>query len=258
MTDQTTTLEDKLGSIVAVHKGRSFSMQAFLSWFFPGLITIFILLGIGLFRRFSGRVGYGPAAAETWARPWFVAAILLTIPLLILMLRHIRSVVRQVNVYRNGLTLNKIRAGDNVYLWSQIVGVTYLHIRRHIFGNPTRETTQVILHPSVGDAITLDPNIHDLTGLTILIKRAIFPMIKPQLIKSLRNGQWLYFGDIRINNNSLATTKQEIPWSKIHQVYLNSGMLVINVHNEVDIKVSISKIMNVDLLLQIIDEEITR
>ena len=253
-----TQIEQKppvLGHVIASYRGRSMQGRDFFSWYLTSLLIPLLLLAYGLWRMYDGRENFGIAAAESWGRPWFIAATIGLIPALLLMLRYLRAVRQSVTLHENGLRLRHISSQQSILLWNKISGIATETIQNRLLDRRLSTRIRVTMYPTTGDSIQLGARLRNLTNLTRGIKRRIYPRIYKEMRAKLSTEQWLYFGPLKINHETFHL-RRDIPWDQIKEIRVASGSLIIELNKRKRYRIPTAKIPNLELLLKLIDEEI--
>ena len=275
--------DDALGPLVSFYRGRPLEWRDLLLLILPGTLAVLAPLLYGVWRADYAYTHYGPAAADAWSRPWYLAAaILLAIFALVAYLR-IRRAHRFVAVHKNGLRLNvpsgRPRLLHRAYTlpWEDITGIASATIQDHLLNLPLRTHHQVTLYAAAGKPIRLGDALEHLPELASHIKASLYPRLLPGLQVALQGGQWLYFGPVAIHREALqlgpahspvlprppaqsrtrplgARRRSNIPWSQIERLSVQSGYLLVEFKNRSSRRFPISSIPNFELLLQLVQQ----
>lgn len=245
-----------LGRPLAVYRSRPLRGREVLGWL-PLLFLSLGLLGYGLWRLYLGYAYYGAAAAQTWGKPWLLAAAASLLPLGLLLLREIRQRRGAVVLHENGL---RLPSRQPPLPWPHLTGIASETTRYTLLGRPLHTRQRAWLYPATGRPIPLPPHLQNLPDLVARTKARLYPQLHPALRASLHRGEWLYFGPVRLHRAALAAGKREYPWARVQNVSLARGQLQIDLQphglQPRRARIPAARIPNVELLLQLIDEDI--
>ncbi len=246
-----------LGKTIKIYRARPFTRRDFFLWFLPGLILSLGFLAFGLWRQYLGYAKFGTAPGASWGRPWFLLAALSLIPLTLFMLRHVRRLRRGVSLNQNGLRMVRISPQHPTLLWSQIAGIAANHQRYQLFGLTLSDQYSALIFPTNGKAVRLPGDLQDLPDLIDQVKQRVYPLLLPELKSRLQGGQWLHFGPVRFNKTRIFLKNRELSWQQVANIRVAGGNLPVQSENTPGIRIDCSRIPNLDLLLQVIESEIT-
>jgi len=223
----------------------------------PGSVAVFAPLIYG-FSRYSYAIGqFGPVAAERWSRPWYILAVVAALIFLFAAIIRIRTSRHSIAVHQNGLRL--LLGQEKYLLWEEIAGVSTQATRYHFLGISFDPNIQGVIYPNTGKPIHLNNAMQNLPELLTLLKAKLYPRLLPHLQTNLNNGQWLHFGPLAIQQKgiiligrSTPRPTQPIPWSHVTSVNVDSGFLVVELSDQPCLRLPVSKIPNIELLLQLI------
>ena len=146
-----------------------------------------------------------------------------------------------------------------IFGWEEIAGVTTETIQNQLLGVILRPHIQGYIYPNIGKPVRLDNTIQNLSELLTILKAKLYPRLLPRLQSNLQSGQWLHFGllaiqhkGIKLLNKHRPNRAQSIPWSQITYVNIESGFIVVELSDRPRLKLPVSKIPNIELLLQLI------
>jgi hypothetical protein len=246
-----------LGKTLKIYRARPFSRRDFFQWFLPGLLLPLGFVAYGLWRQYLGYARFGTAPGESWGRPWFLLAALSLIPLILYMLRHLRRQRSGVSFNQNGLRLLGLPGGPQHLFWTQIAGIAANHQRFHLFGLTLSEQHSALIFPTQGRAISLPGSLQDLPDLIEQVKQRVYPLLLPELKGRLQVGQWLHFGPVRLNKSQIYLKNRDFPWQQVKDIRVAGGTLQVQSEQNRQIRIACSRIPNLDLLLRIIENEIS-
>ena len=225
----------------------------------PGTLAVLVPLYYGYARAHYAKVYYGPVAMDQWSRPWYALALIALLIFLILGVLRIIASRQSVSVYERGLRLS---FGPQKNLrWEEIAGLATETSHYHFFGISLKNSFQGMIYPNIHKPIRLTNNIQDLPELLTLIKARLYPRLLPNLVANLEKGQSLHFGPLAmrkdgliLSNKKTSNVGQTVPWVRLQSVDVVSGYLVVELSDHTRRKLPISKIPNIELLLQLIQQ----
>jgi len=223
---------------------------------FLTILTAAIFLYSG-YKYVYGFLTYGIAAAEAFSRIGFLFGIgtLLICLFLFIWARLSRTAVY---IHRDGLSFCNTTRTPVLFTWRQIAGCSYLREEYSLlFIRGTRLIAR--LSPNHGKPINLNKytNTTSLPELVSIIKSRLYPVLEPELTKSFKAGQILYFGNVSISKSGIKIAEELIGWEVVHSITIKEGSLVIStrgndsleVRKEETIRLSLRHINNPELLM---------
>lgn len=243
------------GELIASYRCRPLRWGELLGYLLLAAMAIGGPVLYGYYRVQYANAYYGPVAAITWSRPWFLlAGLALIVSLTLLILRFIES-RRQINVHANGLFLALSR--KRFIPWGNISGVASGAVQGRFLGIPLATHHVATLYPSVGRPVSLESSQEQLPELLTQVKARLYPHLLPHLKQAFDDGKRVYFGTIGIDQNGLliksgTQTTHNFTWKQVDHIRVESGMLLIEPVGEAGIRMPVTKIPNLELLLQII------
>ena len=249
---------NNLGSIIKVFRYQPLGWSDAARLFLPGSLAVLIPLLYGLSRARFGILYYGSVAAEHWSRPWFLLAMIAASVLVFAAISRILASRRYLIAYERGLVLN---LGGKKYTlrWEEIAGVTTETIHKRVLSISLRPNVQGVIYPNIGKPVRLDNSLQDLPELLTILKAKLYPRLLPHLQSNFQSGQWLHFGLLAIQDRGIKLLNQRkpklarpIPWSHVAHMNIESGFLVVELSDRPRLKLPVSKIPNIELLLQLI------
>jgi hypothetical protein len=115
---------------------------------------------------------------------------------------------------------------------------------------------KAFLYPNVGRQLIIPQNIQALPELISRIKASLYPRLKPAIYDNFKTGHWVYFGPIAIQQKSLRLNRRAYPISELTSINVRGGFLLIQLSEHGQHRLSISKVPNLELLLQLIQDEV--
>lgn len=223
----------------------------------PGILGVLTPLLYGVARARYGILNYGPVAADQWSRPWYLLAIIAYLIFAFVGISRIMASRRYFAIYEGGVAHNLGR--KMTFAWEEIAGITTETTQNQFLGILLRPYVQGYIYPNIGEPVRLDNAIQNLPELLTILKAKLYPRLLPRLQSNLESGQWLYFGSLAIQQKGIkllnkhpSNRAQAIPWSQITFVNIESGYMVVELSDRPRLKLPVSKIPNIELLLQLI------
>jgi hypothetical protein len=90
------------------------------------------------------------------------------------------------------------------------------------------------------------------SDLLARLKTILYPRLLAKLQERYRIGEWVEFGPITVNTGRLRLNGREQPWTDVHRLLVQSGFLVVELANQVPIKIPVIQIPNLEIMLQVI------
>jgi hypothetical protein len=247
-----------LGVRVALYRSRPLGWRDIFIILIPGTLGVVApyVYAIGLYTRTLQQ--HGPAAAEQWSRPWFWlawAALAVFVLLCILRLLDLR---RFAAVHTGGVRLRPGILGTHSLLWGQISGVALSATQAVFFHRRGQTRLRAVIYPNQGRPIRLGERLENLAELVSRIKASLYPRLLPEMKASFQAGKWLYFGPLSLQAGVLRLQQAELTWQQVDDIQLKDGFLAVSWREGPgparNVRIPISKIPNLELLLQIIRE----
>jgi len=114
------------GSLIRIYRDRSLTWRDIFFIFIPSSAAALTPLLVGLDKKRYAMEKFGPAVAQSWAKPWFLLATAALIPLIWLALIRVRQSHRMIKIYTNGLFVKSTRGKKHFIFWENISGITQL------------------------------------------------------------------------------------------------------------------------------------
>lgn len=221
------------------------------------LFAIISPLGYGLYRSVYGYFQFGIVAAYSWGRPWFLASLLAGLLFaLYVMVRHIRS-KSNVYFYEKGIQVSQYRQEPQSLLWKDIKYIFEDSRQTTFFWLPVGENYAVRIVSSGGRELYIQDSLSNIGELIQRIKAKTFPRLRNSVISKFQNGDDVSFGPINISSKYLEFKTYQYPWSRLKDIHINSGKLVIELHNQQRITIPVKDIPNIEILLQLLMDGIS-
>lgn len=248
--------KNDLGVPITKYHLKELGWKDLLRVFLPFIIIVLTPIGYGFWRTLYGYSNFGPAAAATWGRIWFLIGGVLVIFLLIYSLSRLIKAHTWVDVYRWGIQMQLPLGRKRLLSWDEITGLTSYSITKSFFGINTKTVHNLLIHSKKYRTIKCHPGIKDQSGLKRILKKQVYGRLKPKLNKEFTQGNIIPFGELSISKQVLYLPGQEIPWEFIKGITVQKGILMIKLTEEQSIEVPIRKIFNLEILIHLIKTEI--
>lgn len=243
-----------LGPLLVYASHRPLRWFDFFTWVLLGTVAVLLPLLYGFYRQQYAYRNFGPVAAATWSRPWYILAITAIITFFILAIYRLLLTRRFVAVYKHGVKL--ALSGHKVLSWKEIAGIASSVTQYKFLGRPLRINYHAKLYPNLGKPIHLDNSLQGLPELLTHIKAKLYPRITPSLRSDFNQGKWLHFGPISIQQWTIRIRKKQYSWSEIENISVNRGKLIIETNSNIRHTLQVAEIPNIEILLQIIQHEV--
>lgn len=220
--------------------------------FFPGTIAVFAPLTYGLWVANNAYMQFGPVAAESWSRPWFLLATTALVPLTLLAFYRLYISRRYITVHENGLSLRLSPLYTQNLRWADINGIAAGNIQEQFLGITLRNQQKTTLFHRQGKPHKLDGRVENLPTLTEEIKRHLYPRLQQRLHSAFLEGKRLDFGSITIHRQGLQLRGKDVAWEQITHLGVQSGYLVVEYSGKKRWRQAVTKIANLELLTHIV------
>ena len=261
----------EIGPLIATYRRRR---GVFFSLLLPGFLGVLAPLAYGTFLLNYAYAKHGPVAAASWSRPWFQLATLALVIFGILVTYRLLLARRFVSVYKMGVRLRLNPLHTRQLRWDQITGISNTILQDHFFGIRLRTRQRAILYPNAGGPLTLGEDLENLPELVSRLKAGLYPRLLSGLTSDFESGKWLYFGPIAINKQGMRLRRNRsrnqqpqsersadkkgtfLTWDRIEHLTVHSGELVVELRDQSPNRIPVSRIPNLELLLQIIQQRV--
>ncbi len=221
------------------------------------LLAIISPFGYGLYRSVYGYFKFGIVAAYSWGRPWFLASLLAGLLFAIyIMVRHIRS-KSNVYFYEKGIQVSRYRQEPQSLLWKDIKYIFEDSQQTSFFWLPVGENYAVRIVSLDGRELYIQDSLSNIGELIQRIKAKTFPRLRNSIISKFQDGSDISFGPITISLNYLELNADQYPWSRLKDIHIGSGKLVIELQNQQRITFPVKDIPNIEILLQLLVDGIS-
>lgn len=247
---------DRLGTEIATYRKHP-RRRGDIFMVLSGMLITITIFCIGLYRAQEGYTHYGPVAAYEWSWPWFsfsTFSFLLTLSSILLVISRYRF---SIYFHENGLQIIRFLRPPYILRWNQVSGIKFT---QECSENTSRFLKrQAIIYPFTGKPIHFTDSIMGLTELITLIKAHLYPNILPKLRSQFQDGHEVHFGPITIHRQYLKIQRGPLPffvlrkpWSHILHITVKTGFLIVDSKKGKLISIPVSKIPNLELLLNLI------
>jgi hypothetical protein len=252
---------NSLGPQVAMYRGRPLGWREVVLILFPGLMGVLAPYSYAVWLYDTTLNQHGPAAAEQWSRPWFWLAWAALAVFVLLGLLRLLDLRRFAAVHQRGIYLRPGILHTRRLQWKQISGIA-LSVTQDVFLRSRGQARlQAVIYPNQGDQIRLDERLQDLPELISRLKASLYPRLLPDMKASFQAGKWLYFGPLAVQEKALRLPHGNFSWEQVEGLQVKAGYLAVSWKegqgSAGNIRIPLSKIPNLELLLQIIREGVT-
>jgi hypothetical protein len=247
-----------LGAQVAVYRSRPLGWRDAFTVLVPGLLGVLAPYSYAVWMYDRTLQQHGPAAAEQWSRPWFWLAWAALGVFILLCTLRLLDLRRYAAVHARGVRLRPGILRTHSLLWKQISGVA-LSVTQEVFlSSRGRAHLHAVIYPNQGSPIRLDERLQNLPELVSRLKASLYPRLLPDLKAGFQAGKWLYFGPLAIQAKALRLPHGKFAWEQVENLQVEAGYLAISWNEGSEsarnVRIPISKIPNLELLIQIIRE----
>jgi hypothetical protein len=160
---------------------------------------------------------------------------------------------QRLEVFAKGFRYRNRILQQRSYFWADLAGITSSATRSTILGKNLRTIPGGKIYPKSGRPIDLSNRIEGVPKLIKIVKSNIYPLLWPVMKSEFLQGENIQFGHISLSKDFLQISKKKTPWSSVDKLWVDSGYLVVELHEDSKGRVPISKILNLELLLKVID-----
>ena len=245
-----------LGTPITKYYLKELRWRDLLQVFLPLILIVLTPTVYGFWRTLYGYSSFGPAAAASWGRTWFLIGGILVLCLLFFSLSRLKKAHTWIEVYRWGLYFHYPLGRKKLVNWEDILGLTSYSVNRSFFGLGKKTEHHLILHSRRYNPIQCHPGIKRLEGLKKNIKKQVYQRIQPKFLQAFQSGEIIAFGAVSLSRHSLYLPKQEIPWDYLKGISVQKGIFIINLTDQNQIEIPIRKIQNLEIIVHLIKTEI--
>jgi hypothetical protein len=127
-------------------------------------------------------------------------------------------------------------------------------MQRTFLGVPYKVQQQITLIPRRGRPIQIKDQVKNLPELVTRLKAKIYPRLLSELRSEYHSGQPLDFGLLTLNRQGLFLRGGRNPWIQVEHLSIKSGLVVLDIKNGRQKRLSVGDIPNLEVLLQLISE----
>jgi len=244
------------GSLISTYRDRSLTWRDFFFIFIPSSAAALTPLLVGLDKKRYAMENFGPAAAQSWARPWYLLATAALIPLIWLALIRVRQSHRLVKIYAKGLFIQSTGGKKHFIFWEKISGVTQLFLGKKFLGFSYSKKHKLAINLDDGSIIKLDSGLNRIDEIGNRIKAKVYPRILRECRTSIRNGKGLDFGPVLFNQQEITLKNETFSWEMISSLSVKDGFVHIKLDNQRTIKIPIDQMPNIEIFIQLFQEGI--
>lgn len=244
-----------------------------------GFIVFLVLFGIGcvltplILGIWSGVFAYaqfGPSSVIGWSSGWIFIFSFGLIILFLLVFIVINRSLPIVKISNHGLWVKFFMLPNQYIKWTGITGISEKRHHYQLLGKTMFDRFSIKLYLTDGHHLTFNQKIQNFSALISSIKAAIYSDIYTSAREKLKNGESVSCGAIsfdcyclKIERGFFIRRKISIPWENILSIGINNGLLLIEYgqHSGVikkSIKLPTDKIHNLEPMMRLLKEEITR
>jgi uncharacterized membrane protein YobD (UPF0266 family) len=218
------------------------------------LIGGIVLLGLSLVQKNLAYTSFGPAAVPGWGQGALLqAGILFLIAAVILTTFALRRKYGLV-INKEGLTFYRPVFSEVFVPWMSVRGITFSQEQYTMVARQRDHRAVLWLEESQKVSLKKYAHPNDLPDLVTRIKAELYPQLEMRFRNSLHAGETISFGPVGLNKNGLFWQNQHHPWAKINRVYLEKGVLVVEMPGQKTYQKSIHSISNLEILILLIRE----
>jgi hypothetical protein len=246
----------ELGSPITKYNLQEIQWRDLWTVFLPLSLFVLTPIGIGIWRTLYGYSSFGPAAAASWGRNWFLLGGILTIFLLLYTLRRLTRAHTWVEIYSWGIYLHYPPGRKRMLKWEDITGITSYSITKRFLRVIRRTKHFFTIHSMRYSPLPCHPDLKKREGLKRTIKKQVYKRLKPKLENEFKSGNIIPFGEISISKGAVHLKKQDIPWEFMEGITVDKGIFNLNLTTQKRIELPIRKIQNLEILIHLIKTEI--
>ncbi len=228
----------------------------FLFRFLPASTFVLFVFIITLLKKSQIALQYGPVVAEARAKPWLWLASALLVSIIVWLLHKIKHAHRCLTIYKHGIIIRLPFRKEKTLAWEHIAGISTAITDKTFLGIKISSHYDLVIFPATGKPIRLPVNSQNFPEIVSKIKAKRYPEILSRDRALLKTGAALDYGPISITKYHFTAQQKTIPWKKVRLVDIRNGQLVIELFHIRPVKIPIDKIMNPEVMMQIIQDEV--
>lgn len=241
---------------LAEYRLQDLGWRAVFQVFLPLVLLVLAPLLYGLWRTLYGYSSFGPAAALQWGRSWFYLAGILVIFLLLYTLRRLRRTHTWVRIFPWGIQYHFPLRRKRYLKWEEISGISTYSINKSFTPLINRTKHYLVLYAGKSRPFVCHPDLARQPGLLKVIKSQVYGRLRPRLIEAFMEGKTIPFGGISISKKKAVLPAMDIPWEFLAGISIQKGTLVLKLTAGSSVDIPIRKIINLEILVQLIRTEI--
>jgi hypothetical protein len=246
----------ELGTPITKYIIKDLRWRDLLRVFLPFLLVVLTPIAYGFWRTLYGFSSFGPAAAASWGRTWFLIGGVLVLFLLFYSLNRLKKAHTWIEMYRWGLFFHFPLGRKKILNWEDIFGLTSYSVTKSFFGLGKKTDQNLILHSRRFKPILCNPRLERIEGLKKNIKKQVYARVQPAFVQAFSTGEIIPFGEVSLSKRSLFLPKQEIPWEFLKGISVQKGIFIIKLTDQNQLEVPIRKIQNLEILVHLLKTEI--
>lgn len=242
-----------LGKLISTHMGIGIGSRTWIFIILPTSAAIIFALVFGTLIAWQNYLKHGPASALHIARPWYFAAIILVILLLLYSIYRLLCSLRRIYIFEEGIVYRNLLFFRRQYYWSEIKGITSSAQAITFYNRHIRTEPIGIIHPKSGRLIKLTKRFQNIPHLIQELKTMFYPQIWANVKSNYFSGRVINFGRISISNNQISISGIPLSWESIKRIKVESGDVLIELHGRNQYRVPVSAVQNLELLFQLVN-----
>ncbi|HEY70568.1 MAG TPA: hypothetical protein G4O08_08300 [Anaerolineae bacterium] len=109
------------------------------------------------------------------------------------------------------------------------VSIIWEHIEiQRINFIPTRSIHQYTIETNQGEKIIFDRTLKGIDALGLILKKKVGEHLIPKVVKSLKSGQTVQFGDLGLNNQVIKYKDKSLAWNELKEIRIWEGHISIH------------------------------
>lgn len=239
-----------LGKPISIHRRRKLDWRHFGVVVLMGSFTTLAPLAYGLYRYYVGYTHHGLVASQAWSRPWYSVSLLGTFAFGVFTLYLFNRSRYYITIRNNGV---HIHTNTTMSIpWSVICGLSHNTVQPNFLELNLQPISRAYLFLENGTRLQLDHKVENFDILLSLLKRAIYPQQSKKIQEYFISGKWVEFGAVEVHLSGIKYQSRLLPWRQIRRIRINSGFLMVELANLTHLRIPVIKIVNLELLLQLI------
>jgi len=218
-------------------------------------LLTFIAIGLGIWNWYFAYSHYGPVVVWKWSTgPLWIGLILAFLgSVWFLAAYHTRKY--RVIIHESGIVDNRWLQKCKLS-WGDIEGIRTSSEKYGLPGIILGKRTIIWVVPNQGKKIRFPSALDRLDAFVDMIKSHIYQGLLERYRAALQQEQSLDFGPLKLTTQEIVLSRIKIPWEQVRGVSLERGRLIIRsgVDGSMETKISAKKILNVDLVVQLIQK----